>query len=189
VRNIAVRANQNPRPVGRDELCRVMTTQMIEEPAAIGEPTIWHVIARVKATERNARGQWAGSVMQGELVRCIAALERSGLVQAFAQAKHRRGDWETFGLIGIEQRIGSAAGDVCKLPAQVVGILYSRVESLASCRRMRVRRIPCQEHTPNAVAIHDAYRRLVDRTPRYTLDAMARDFAHRALNARSHSPR
>src|ERR1700675_1154955 len=120
-----------------------MTAQMIEEPAAIVEPTIRHVIARVQASERNARGKGAGSVMQGELVRCIAALDRSGLVQVFAQAKHRRSDWETFGLIGIEQRIGSAAGDVFELPTQVVGILYARVESLASCRRMHVRRIPC----------------------------------------------
>lgn len=35
VRNVAVRTNQYPRPLGCDEFCRVNTAQMIEEPAAI----------------------------------------------------------------------------------------------------------------------------------------------------------
>jgi hypothetical protein len=35
VRNVAIRTNQYPRPLGCDEFCRVTTAQMIEEPAAI----------------------------------------------------------------------------------------------------------------------------------------------------------
>ena len=159
---------------------RVRTAQMIEEPASIVEPGIGHAIARMQASERDARGQGARSVMQGELVRRVAALNRSRLVQAFAQTEHRRGDREAFGFVGVEQRIGSAAGDVRELPAQVVGILHARVEPLASCRRMHVRCIPCQEHPPDAIPIDHAHRRLVDRAPRDALDAMARDLVHHA---------
>ena len=81
--------------------------------------------------------------MQRELVGRVAALDRARLQQAFAQAQHRRGNREAFGLVGIQQRIGSAADDVSQLPAQIVGILYASVESLPSRRRMHVRRIPC----------------------------------------------
>jgi hypothetical protein len=63
VRNVAVRANQNPRPGGCHELCRVTAAQMIKEPAAIVEPGIGHSIAGMQASERDARGQGAGSVM------------------------------------------------------------------------------------------------------------------------------
>ena len=102
-------------PLRRDKFCRVRTAQMIEEPAAIVQPGIGHAIAGMQASERDARRQGAVPVMQRELVRRVAALDRSRLVQAFAQAQHRRGDRETFGFVGIEQRIGPAANDV--LPA------------------------------------------------------------------------
>ena len=157
---------------------------MIEKPAAIVEPGIGHAIAGVQASERDARRQGARSVMQGELVGRVAALDGTRLEQAFAQAQHRRGDRQAFGFVCIEQRIGSAADDVRELPAQVVGILHARVESLASCRWMHVRRIPRQEHAPDAVTIDHARRRLVDRIPRDALDAMARDLVHRRLDAR-----
>src|ERR1700719_1759490 len=129
----------------------------------------------MQTPERDARGQGTRSVMQGELVRYLAALDRTRLVQAFGQTEHGRGDREAFSFVGIEQRIRSAAGDVCKLPAQVIGILHTGVEPLASCRRMHMCRIPCQEHTPDAVAIDHTYGRLVDRAPRDALDAMAGD--------------
>jgi hypothetical protein len=45
VSNVTVGANQNPRAFGGNELCRVTTAQMIEEPGAIVEPGIRHAIA------------------------------------------------------------------------------------------------------------------------------------------------
>ncbi len=85
--------------------------------------------------------------MQSQLVRRIAAPDRRRFVETFAQPKHRRGYRQAFGFVRIQQRVGSAAGDVRELPAEVVSILHAGVEPLASCRRMHVRRIPRQEHT------------------------------------------
>ena len=45
MRDVAVRTNQNPESLCRDEFCRMTAPQMIEEPLDIVEPGIGHPIA------------------------------------------------------------------------------------------------------------------------------------------------
>src|SRR5215813_6174193 len=54
---------------------------------------------------------------------------------------------------------------------------------------MHVRRVPCQEHTPDAVTIDHSHCRPIKRTPRYPFDAMACDLVHRAFDIRYDSLR
>src|SRR5580704_11583630 len=83
--NVAVRPDQDPRSIGCDDLGRMTTAQMIEEPAAVVESAIGHSITRMQASDRDAGGKGARSVVQGQLVGRVAALDRARLEQAFAQ--------------------------------------------------------------------------------------------------------
>src|SRR5271170_194758 len=49
---------------------------------------------------------------------------------------------------------------------------------------MHMRRVPCQEYPPDAIAIDHTYGWLIDRAPRDALDVMTGEPAHHALDAR-----
>ena len=63
--SVAVGTDQDPTSVGCDDLGRMATMQMIEEPAAVIEPAVGHSIARMQASDRDAGRKGAGSVVQG----------------------------------------------------------------------------------------------------------------------------
>src|ERR1700678_3755206 len=122
------RPNEYAMAIVRRELGGLGTAQALEQPAAVAESDVGHPVAGMQAPERLARGQGARAVVEGELVSRRAALERSRLVQALAQAEYRGGDGQTLGLVGIEHRVGATPRDMCELPAEVIGILPPRIE-------------------------------------------------------------
>lgn len=56
VRDVAIRTDQNPESLGRDEFGRMSATQMIEESLAIIEQEIGHPIAGMQTSSCDARG-------------------------------------------------------------------------------------------------------------------------------------
>jgi len=76
--------------------------QVIEEPAAVLEPTVGHSIPGLQASDRDAGGQGAGSVVQGQLVSRVPPVDRPLLVQVFAQAEYGCGDGEALGLVCVK---------------------------------------------------------------------------------------
>ena len=58
-------------------------------------------------------------------------------MKLLAEARYGGGDRQALGLIAVEQRIVPSAYDMRKLPAQVVRILHTCIQSLSSCRRIR----------------------------------------------------
>jgi hypothetical protein len=77
-------------------------SQMIEEPAAVVEPAVGHSIPRMQASDRDAGGKGIRSVVQGELVGRVAALDRPRLVQTFAQTEDGGSDGEALGFVCVK---------------------------------------------------------------------------------------
>ncbi len=98
--------------------------------------------------------QCTAAVVLIELVGLFAPAETSFENELLTQSEHRRRDWQPFRLIGIQQRIRDAAQDAREFPAQVVSILNSRVEPLASRRRVHMCSITGHESSPHMVAFH-----------------------------------
>src|SRR5271170_6482926 len=108
------------------------------------------------------------------------------MMQVFAQAENGGCNRQPLGFVAVKQRVWSSVHDVRKLPTQVVGILHTRVQTLSSCRRMHMRRVPCQEHASDAVAMPHADGRLVDRLPHNAPYAMSSRSIYHALKVSSH---
>src|ERR1700733_12979107 len=106
-------------------------------------------------------------------------------MQVLAQAENSGSNWQALGFVAVKQRVRSSPHGVCELPAQVVGILNTRVQALSACRRMHMGRVPCQEHASGAVAIHHANGGLVNRLPRNAPDAMPSRSMHHAFDISS----
>src|SRR5215472_13187985 len=63
--NVAVRTDQDPMPIGCDDLGRMTTAEMIEEPAVVCKPSVGHSVTRMQASNQDAGGKGARPVVQG----------------------------------------------------------------------------------------------------------------------------
>src|SRR6185437_1508313 len=107
VRNVAIGADQDPKPLRCQNLSGMSTAHMIEEPAVVFQAAVGHSIAWMQVSERTAVGKGTCAVVQRQLIGRVAALDRSRLVQTFAQTEHGGGDGEALGLVCVEERIGA----------------------------------------------------------------------------------
>src|SRR5690348_13916171 len=62
--DVAIRTDQDPKPIGSDDLGGMTTAQMLEEPAVVFEPAVGHSITRMQASDRHAGGKGARTVVQ-----------------------------------------------------------------------------------------------------------------------------
>jgi hypothetical protein len=57
-----------------------------------------------------------------------------GIEQLGGEAEHARRDWPAFFLIAVEQSVGRTRGNCAQLPAEIIGILDTGIETLAAGR-------------------------------------------------------
>src|SRR6185437_11631974 len=68
VRNVAIGADQDPKPLRCQNLSGMSTAHMIEEPAVVFQAAVGHSIAWMQVSERTAVGKGTCAVVQRQLI-------------------------------------------------------------------------------------------------------------------------
>src|SRR3546814_18456271 len=81
------------------------------------------------------------------------------------KAEHGGGNRAALFLVSVEQSVWRTRQHRTEFPAEIVSVLHAGIEALPASRRMDMRRIPHQEHTPGPVAVGEKRVHAIGRTP------------------------
>ncbi len=77
-------------------------------------------------------------------------------MEAGTDAEHRSGDGQSLFFVGGKQRIGAVLQSGGEFPAEVIGVLYAGVHSLATGGRMHMGGVAGEEDAALSIAVNHA---------------------------------